>query len=88
MENKFAPMAIKIPLENSHKEALKKIRPITGKMKREFTFTYASYVCCMCVGYFLPAFFAKILGDAMTKPMTLAFSNIPGILRPMQYKGT
>ena len=35
----------------------------------------------------MPAFLAKILGDNMTKPFTLAFSNIPGIIQPISTKG-
>ena len=88
MENKFAPMSLKIPLVTSHEEALKKIKPITSKMRKEFQVTYATYVLAMCMGYFMPAWLVKISADVLTRPQTIAFSNIPGILRPISYKGT
>ena len=40
----------------------------------------------LCLGYFIPAWLAKIVGDQATKPMTLAFSNIPGILKPIRFR--
>ena len=55
-------------------------------MKREFTVTYATYVLSMCMGYFMPAWLAKISGDTLTKPMTLAFSNIPGITKRIRFR--
>ena len=88
LENKFSPMQIAIPLDTSHEEALKKIKPITGKMRREFTATYATYALALCIGYVMPAWLAKINGDTLTKPMTLAFSNIPGILKRIHFRDT
>ena len=81
-------MPIKMPLELDHEEALKKMKPVSGKMRRDFKVTYATYVMAMMMGFFLPAWMCKIGGDNLSKPLTLSFSNIPGILRPIHFKDT
>ena len=88
LENKFAPMPVKIPLELDLEEALKKMKPVSGKMRKDFKVTYATYVLAMLMGYLTPAWLAKIGGDSLSKPLTLSFSNIPGVLRPLHFKDT
>lgn len=86
LENKFSPMPVKLPLCSDPEESLKKVKPVTSKMRTDFKKTYATYVIAICIGYFMPAWMAKINCDVLTKPVTLAFSNIPGILKRIKYK--
>ena len=88
LENKFAPMPVKIPLDTDLEQALKKMKPVAGKMRRDFKVTYAAYILASLMGVLIPAWLCKIAGDNLSKPLTLSFSNIPGILRPIRYKDT
>ena len=86
LENKFSPMPIKLPLHSDHEESLKLVKPVTSKMRSDFKKTYATYFIAICIGYFMPAWLARINCDILSKPVTLAFSNIPGILKKIKYK--
>ena len=86
LENRFAPMQLKIDLIKDHKQAIKRVGLVTRAMKKLFTKTYATYALTRLIGYIVPAFLAKISGDNLTKPFTLTFSNVPGILTKIRYK--
>ena len=86
LENKFAPMLLKLPLCSDHEESLKKVKPVTGRIRTDFKKTYATYFITLCIGYIMPAWLVRINCDVLTKPVTLAFSNIPGILKRIKYK--
>ena len=88
LENKFSPMPVKIPLDTDLEQALKKMKPVAGKMRRDFKVTYAAYILASLMGVLIPAWLCKIGGDNLSKPLTLSFSNIPGILKPIRYKDT
>ena len=66
--------------------AMTNVKKLTRAMKKSFTKTYATYAMTLLIGYFSPAFLAKITGDTLTLPFTLTFSNTPGILKPIRYK--
>ena len=81
LENKFAPMPIKIPLEQEPEKALKSATRVSRDMKKQFAKVYTIYLVSVFLGLFVPTFMAKLAGEKMTKPFTLAFSNTPGILK-------
>ena len=80
LENKFSPMPVKLPICSDPEESLKKVKPVTSKMRTDFKKTYATYVIAICIGYFMPAWVAKINCDVLTRPVTLTFSNIPAFM--------
>ena len=55
-------------------------------MKRYFAKVYAIYFISLVFSYLIPVFFLKLMGEKMSKPFTLAFSNTPGVLRRIHYK--
>jgi len=79
-------MPITIPLDTDLESALKKMKPVAGRMRKDFKVTYAAYVLAKTMGSLLPAWACKIAGDSLSKPLTLSFSNIPGILKPVKLK--
>lgn len=66
---------------------MQKVKKVTRAMKAAFTKTYATYAITSLIGYFSPAFMAKMTADTLTLPPTMAFSNTPGILKKITYKG-
>ena len=55
-------------------------------MKKSFAKIYTIYFFSMIVSYFVPTFFLKLMGEKMTKPFTLAFSNTPGVIKQIGTK--
>ena len=86
LENKFAPMPLKVDLVEDHKEALSRAKRVSRDMKKSFAKVYAVYFLSLVTSYILPLFVLKILGEKITKPFTMAFSNTPGVLRHVKYK--
>ena len=86
LENKFAPMPLKIDLTDEPKTALKLASRISREMKRNFTKVYALYFLSLVTSYFTPMFMLKIGAEKVSKPFTMAFSNTPGVLRKIHYK--
>ena len=81
LENKFAPMPIKIPLEQEPEKALKSATRVSRDMKKQFAKVYTIYLVSVFLGLFIPTFASKLAAEKMTKPFTMAFSNTPGILK-------
>mmetsp|Transcript_842 Transcript_842/g.1275 ORF Transcript_842/g.1275 Transcript_842/m.1275 type:complete len:290 (-) Transcript_842:110-979(-) len=86
LENKFAPMPIKIPLKTNVEEALTSSSRVSRDMKKSFAKIYTIYALSVFIGLFVPTFMLKLGGEKMTKPFTMAFSNTPGILKKIKYK--
>lgn len=86
MENKFAPMPLKVDLVEDHKEALTRAKRVSRDMKKNYAKVYAIYFLSLVTSYILPLFILKICAEKMTKPFTMAFSNTPGVLRHVKYK--
>ena len=86
MENKFAPMPLKVDLVEDHREALTRAKRVSRDMKKNYAKVYAIYFLSLVTSYILPLFILKICGEKMTKPFTMAFSNTPGVLRHVKYK--
>ena len=81
LENKFAPMPLKIPLESQSDKALASSSRVARDMRKQFAKMYTIYVLSLFIGFFVPTFMLKLASEKMTKPFTMAFSNTPGILK-------
>ena len=88
MENKFAPVFMTIPLVKDAKEAISKVSKITKAMKKTFPQIYFLFIVSKYSSYFLPNFLLNITSENLTKQFTLAFSNTPGMLQPIEVKNT
>lgn len=55
LENKFAPMLVKLPLISDATEAMPKIKKVCNTLKSKFPDVYASYFLGMVFGSILPA---------------------------------
>jgi hypothetical protein len=86
IENKFAPMPIDLPLFEDFEKAVPAIVKITKGMKNQFTEVYATYIITLICGALLPGFLMAKMITLLSLPPTLAFSNTPGILRPIRYR--
>jgi len=87
LENKFAAFPVKIPLEENHEKAIFKVKKATNKIKTGFTKMYASYIMSLTFGVFVPEHIWKLLMHRASIPYTLAFSNVPGVIKPIVFKG-
>lgn len=83
LENKFAPMPIDLPLFEDIDKAIPAVLRITKGMKNAFIESYATYIITLICGALLPGFFVTAVIEMLSLPATLAFSNTPGILRPV-----
>ena len=85
LENKFAPIALRIPIIPGTAESLKGIKEVTRELREGFHLTYCLYVISLASAMFLPAYLCRKLGDEASLPFTLAFSNTPGVLKPVGF---
>jgi hypothetical protein len=83
MENKFAPIFMTIPLTEDPREAISKVSKITKALKKTFPQIYFLYVLSKVSSYILPDFLLGKTTDSLTRQFTLAFSNVPGMLKPI-----
>ena len=81
LENKIAPIPLKIELFADSKLAIERANLVSSRMKKSLAKTYAYYFMALVACYFIPMFILKITGDKITKPFTMAFSNTPGVLK-------
>ena len=87
LENKFAVVPLRIPLTNDINEALNLIPTITSKIKSAIGEVYAAYFFTKLSLVFLPYCFTNMYMDFCIKPFTLAFSNTPGLFKPISIFG-
>lgn len=87
LENKFAAFPVKIPLEEEPEKAIHKVKKATNKIKTGFTKMYASYIMSVIFGVFVPEHIWKLIMHRASIPYTLAFSNVPGVIKPIVFKG-
>jgi hypothetical protein len=85
LENKFAPVTVEIPLLSDPKRALPAVYSVTSNMKSKFAEIYATYVGIRMLGLVAPASLIAKLNDVASIAPTLAFSNMPGILTPINF---
>ena len=65
---------------------MERAKRVSREMKKAFAKIYTIYFFSRVVAHFVPTFFLKLMGEKMTKPFTMAFSNVPGILSKIRYK--
>ncbi len=85
-ENKFAPVPLVIPLDSDIKKSMQLVAPVTAQLRSQFIDVYATYAgtyyFCMFAPYYIQNWFLMY----STTPYTLAFSNTPGILKPLIFE--
>jgi hypothetical protein len=87
LENKFAVVPLEIPLHADLQTSMKAIPLATAKIRRAFNLVYATYVATKFTLNVLPYFVANAYLNMSTLPFTLAFSNVPGLLKPVTVFG-
>jgi len=66
--------------------AYDKVSPIMSKLKSKFLMIYASYAVSFWANLGLPKTIPRRIVDQATKKISLAFSNVPGPIKPLYYK--
>jgi hypothetical protein len=69
-------------------KALPAVTRVMKTVKSGFGKVYASYLVNRLGGLLLPNFFSRWLVDQLTLAPTLAFSNVPGPLEKLAFKGS
>jgi hypothetical protein len=87
MENKFAPVPLTIPLHDDPIAALGKVKKVTATLRTAFGKIYATYWLARVLGGLLPGFVVRAVAEMGSLPATLAFSNVPGVIKQISYKG-
>ena len=83
-ENKFAPVPLQIPLNNSIDESFKAVPKVTRLLRDHFIDIYATYAMTYYFTMFAPYFVQDKFLMKSTEPYTMAFSNTPGLLHPIK----
>ena len=86
-ENKFAPVPLTLPLNKDLKQSFEDIGRATAHLKTAFIDVYATYAMSYYSSMFSPYFLQNWFLMKSTEPYTLAFSNTPGLLKPISYEG-
>ena len=87
-ENKFAPYPYTLHLAEDPKEALIAVRKESQHLKSSMGIVYATYFFCLIFFSVLPYSVSCKMNDVMSLPTTMAFSNTPGCVKPISYKGS
>ena len=56
-------------------------------MRNSFGDVYATYAATFYIGMFAPYKVMEMFSEYSTRPFTLAFSNLPGLLKPINIDG-
>lgn len=88
MENKFAPIPLTLPLCDNIHDAFNQVTKITQALRDSFGEIYAAHALTYYGVMFLPKFVSNYLVNESTKPFTSAFSNLPGLLKPIHIFGS
>jgi hypothetical protein len=64
------------------------IKKKTSEMKKTMPQIYFMYLLGVITALLTPDFINKPIMNYLTQPFTLAFSNTPGLLKPMQFINT
>ena len=86
LENKFSSIPVILPLTDSMQSAYSQVAPIMKNIKSKFLMIYASYAFTYIANLGLPKTIPRRILDIATKKITLAFSNVPGPIKPLFYK--
>jgi WS/DGAT C-terminal domain len=86
-ENKFAPMPMTIPLVRDLSQSLVETHKVTSRLRSKFGEVYATYAMTYYSAMFFPHYLMNFITSFSTKPYTMAFSNTPGLLKPILFEG-
>lgn len=86
-ENKFAPFPLTIPLNTDLQTSLEQVKRVTSQLRNSLGDVYATYAATYYLTMFMPYALMNWFQDLSTLPYTLAFSNTPGLLRPLEFDG-
>jgi len=87
LENKFAPLPLTIPLDSDIERSLSEVYKVTSKLRSSFGDVYATYAATFYIGMFAPYKVMEKFSEYSTRPFTLAFSNLPGLIKPIYLDG-
>lgn len=76
-----------IPLESDINRSLVEVHKVTSRLRNGFGEVYAAYAAAWYSGMFSPNWLLSLFSIFSTKPYTLAFSNLPGLLKPIVFDG-
>jgi hypothetical protein len=80
-------MPMTIPLVRDLNDSLKETFKVTSKIRNMLGQVYATYAMTFYAGMFLPYFALNWITEYSSKPYTMAFSNTPGLLKPLLFSG-
>lgn len=80
-------MPLTIPLVRDLVQSLKETYRVTSKLRNRLGEVYATYAVTYYSGMFLPYYILNFITKMSSKPFTMAFSNTPGLLKPVIYDG-
>ena len=83
LENKFAAINLKIPLLDNIDDAVKSVPKVTSTLRNAFGEVYATYALSYYGIMFCPYWITNWFIQYSTSPFTLAFSNTPGLVKPL-----
>ncbi|CDW90218.1 diacylglycerol o-acyltransferase [Stylonychia lemnae] len=86
-ENKFAPVPLVIPLDSDITKSIPKVIKVTSSLRNSFAEIYATYAMSFYTSMLVPYFISDWFIGQSTKPYTMAFSNTPGLLKPLVSDG-
>lgn len=86
MENKFAPCPMKLPIVEDPQKCMITVKKQTGKLRNAFPALFFVYNFAKFMALVMPDWLSAFLQGDMSNRFTLAFSNTPGILRPIFFK--
>ena len=87
LENKFAAIPLKLPLFDNMEKAYSSIAYLMKRNVREnYLAVYASYASAFYSNMILPRTISRRVVDQVTPQFLLAFSNVPGPIKPMYYE--
>ena len=87
LQNKFAVVPLKLPLDADLHESFKKVSHATYMFKHSFGSVYTTYVMTKFATALLPYFFSQWYVNYSSLAFTLAFTNIPGLIKPVTLHG-
>jgi len=76
-----------VPLVSDVNESLREVPKVTSQLRHRFIDIYATYMGTYYVCMFMPYVFLNYFLMQQTIPYTMAFSNTPGLLKPIWYEG-
>jgi hypothetical protein len=87
LENKFAVVPLTIPLNKDMQASLREIPKATQMIRSKFGQIYATYIATKFTMTLLPYFMTNWYMNFSTLAFTFAFSNVPGLLKPIKTFG-